>query len=127
MSLERPDENDFRLRIDVAAVSSRKRMSTPSIRTFTMGSRSQRSIGISEIACGSLARAPKQNGNRQKNRSKQRFRFLGLAISCVELHIGSSTSHRCHEYVYLIAKRVSRTCGGGFRRTLANRPSPLCD
>src|SRR4029077_6519064 len=49
--LDSPDDIDLMLSIDVAAVSTRNRASAPPILSFTIGSRSQRSRGISPEGC----------------------------------------------------------------------------
>src|SRR5262249_13059093 len=87
ISLDRPKEKDFRLSIEVAAVSRRNRMSVPSIRTLTMGKRSQRSMGISGVCCGSCVRAAGQTNNKHEARSKQRLPVLESVFLSVESHM----------------------------------------
>src|SRR3989440_9286896 len=68
ISLERPEEKDLMLRTVVAAVSRRKRISAPSMRTLTTGKTSQRSMGISEVGGGSCADATTHKASEQKKR-----------------------------------------------------------
>src|SRR5260221_1417572 len=56
------------LRTVVAAVSRRKRISAPSMRTLTTGKASQRSMGISEAGGGSCADATPHKAKAQKKR-----------------------------------------------------------
>src|SRR6267154_3488707 len=68
ISLERPEEKDLMLRTVVAAVSRRKRISAPSMRTLTTGKTSQRSMGISEAGGGSCADATTHKTSEPKKR-----------------------------------------------------------
>src|SRR5215475_6337746 len=68
ISFERPEANDLRFSVVVAAVSRRKRMSAPSMRTLTIGRTSQRSMGISEGNCGCCGKTGEQKTNKQKSK-----------------------------------------------------------
>src|SRR6266851_4398675 len=57
ISFSPPPLNDFRLSIEVAPVSTRKRITADPTRTFTTGRRSHRSMGISSDVAGSLGSA----------------------------------------------------------------------
>src|SRR5215831_11525040 len=70
--LDSPDVKDFRLRIVVAAVSSRNRRFSPAIFMVTTGRRSQRSIGISSFLSWVWARTDPKKQVTRKTRTPTR-------------------------------------------------------
>src|SRR6266853_3069441 len=70
--LDSPDVKDFRLRIVVAAVSSRNRRFSPATLMVTTGRRSQRSIGISSFLSWVWARTDPRKPATRKTRTATR-------------------------------------------------------
>src|SRR5260370_462575 len=75
--LDSPDVKDFRLRIVVAAVSSRNRRFSPATFMVITGSRSQRSIGISSFVSWVWARSdPKEQATRKTRTATKEVGFM---------------------------------------------------
>src|SRR5437879_4464553 len=74
--LDSPDVKDFRLRIVVAAASSRNRRFSPATFIVTTGRRSQRSIGISSFLSWVWARSDPTSGNEKDPDGDKRVDFM---------------------------------------------------